>query len=233
MLSYNRADSKTLLSNDVKDCCQSKQVQFYRVSKQDPALKLQIKVLTFIQQTYVLHHTAYAYYYNSCSNSLELLQDIVLLFKERFQMLSKLVQKCAVTRILQIYKHHETINVCARTLTHAIAEHFMRSIQVVPFSHEDRMTTLSHYATVKSERKKTNSNSTMLLQSHSQHGIRFVLMKMVAIFIAHGSIDLNVQCLKEIIDRKWTEKKCWEDIEKFWCTAVSYTHLTLPTKLSV
>ena len=47
----------------------------------------------------------------------------------------------------------------------------------------------------------------MLLQSHSQHGIRFVLMKMVAIFIAHGSIDLNVQCLKEIIDRKWTEKK--------------------------
>ena len=69
-------------------------------------------------------------------------------------MLSKLVQKCAVTRILQIYKHDETINVCARTLTHAIAEHFMRSIQVVPFSHEDRMTTLSHYATVKSERKK-------------------------------------------------------------------------------
>ena len=42
-------------------------------------------------------------------------------------------------------------------------------------------------------------------------------MMMMAIFIAHGSIDSMLNALKEIIDRKWTEKNIGKT-EKFRCT---------------
>ena len=40
-------------------------------------------------------------------------------------------------------------------------------------------------------------------------------MMMMAIFIAHGSIDLNAQCAE---GEEMDTKKSWEDIEKFRCT---------------
>ena len=44
------------------------------------------------------------------------------------------------------------------------------------------------------------------------------MMMMMAIFIAHGSIDLNAQCAEGDYRQKIDRKKSWEDIQKFRCT---------------
>ena len=41
----------------------------------------------------------------------------------------------------------------------------------------------------------------------------------MAIFIVHGSIDLNAQCTEGNYRQKMDRKlESWEDTEKFWCT---------------
>ena len=48
-------------------------------------------------------------------------------------------------------------------------------------------------------------------------------MMMMAIFIAHGSIDSMLNALKEIIDRKWTEESLGKTQKSFGAEVVQQT----------
>ena len=45
-----------------------------------------------------------------------------------------------------------------------------------------------------------------------------LLLLMIAIFVVHGSIDVNAQCAEGDYRQKMDRKNSWEDTEKFWCT---------------